>query len=1558
MAHNTTRLAGVAAALLLTLMPPPATAKGGRGQPLASMLADILTAERVHPDSVLPYTRRLEAAAQSQTDEDTRLVYALCLGRLYNERQRQAHHAGAVDYAERRWLCFAHAFSQAERLAAMRAKEWLPVTTRGNGDGYFGGDMLSVAWRTMLANTARSVRDTSAALPTYGEIIRFYRGKGNADAVFLLRRDSILDAGGDAGQALLALCGDSPGASGKLVRDQLLRLSDPTIEVDGPAQAYPGKRYTWRLWTRNVSAVRCDGVEHRLSPPSPYDEVEDSIEWEAPLAPGVYTVTFLPVSSAKTTQRMRPIERTVFVSRLRLLHQSMPDGRMRLLVVDSESGKPQEGVAISLYEEGNDSTPYATRHTDGEGKATVKPGKRNTVRLRISTEDETQHPVLTLHHSARWQAANTDTVRRTALFTDRAIYRPGQQLHVGGVAYRQSGWDAETEAAGHTLSLALRDAGGKEVERKTVSCDDMGVFSADFALPADGRTGSWSVRAEGGGGGGASFRVEEYRRPTFTVSLADTVCLLPPDSVVVSGTAMRYDGTPLTGARITGSCHASAWRGGMFGEPTPLDTINTDEHGAFRYRLRRDTLATSLRVQVDALSGYGEQESTVRWYRTPTNPATPGKATTAADSALVLTCPNDTFCLGSPAELTLWSKLSDIYLYYTLSAEGEVVADTLIRLAGDTLRLAIPYRESYGTGAVASFCFVKGGKTYTRTQRLHLRQPEGRLRVRWDTFRDRVKPNSSEEWRLTLLRPDGTPATANLMATLYDAALDHLSTHRWTLGVARGYRLFGMPYSEAQGYRGTGLSHASYEQKRPYLSGLTFGTLNDELFAGRTGGGQAMPLRLAGETRAIALNAKADTTDTAEAKDTAQDEENTMEPQLTPLRQDFSEEAFFAPALRTNERGEVSLVFTLPESLTTWRLLGVAHTRDMLTASVDTEFVACKELTAQLRLPRLLRPGDEAQLTATITNNTDNTQRGKATLQVLSASDGSILRTLSVDVSLGAKADTTYHFPYTAEGEDDVVVRWSVEGDEGSDGEQRLLRTLPATVDVTRTYAFTAINPGTKSISLRDAFPANATSRRLTVEYTTHPEQYALQSLTPLAEARGNDVLSVAAAYYAGKLANALGVGNGDSLVSSHLERLKALQTPEGSFAWYPGMPGSAYLTREVGYLLSRLERLTGDCGDKGIYQKAARCLLAETPITTQVSTDLLRNLYVVQNAGLTLSRAEADKVDSLVALVKKMPPRQTDTEGQALAAIVLKQQGEEKRAREMTDGFVEKLVTVDSVGTYIEYPQGPFASIDRKLHIHVQLMEALQAVRPDVAELAGMRRYLLAQKRTQAWETPVSTANAVFALLNGREPYAPQTAGDVLTVSYDTGEVWNIVAPADSAGGYARDSAQVAAPVRELRLHKLSEGESWGSVHADFRQRFSEVSSAFTGLSATCEYPDGLRTGQRTTATYTIVADRDYDYVTLTVPHPACMETAAALSGYGWCDGLGYYRETRDDRTEYHFHHIPRGHYQLSEDFYVERGGTYHTGVSVVRCDYATEYSGHSQDEALTIQPGTLHSR
>ena len=1587
--------------------------------------------ENLHPDSLERNIDSLKQCRLQEKDPAARAVYAAALGRLYAERI--SWRSVGTDLLDSAVVWYGLALADKAVLAGEKAKRWKPFVVIGKDEGYFGGDMLNVVWRSMVESIGKNVRDTTCVLPKYGDMIDFYKQRNMRNAALLLTLDSLGERSTVSDEDLqkvseeyaeLPLCAEVylriagrgykrpqerrewlqkglkkyPKYKRKTaLQNSLTRLSDPTFYWDGPSFVYPGNTYRWMFSARNLQSVVINGEEHKFPEYDPVESFRDTIMWTAP-APCDYTITFVPRTSAKTTEKIVPLTRQIRISALQMVYQVTPDNKVRVLVVDSESGEPRQGVKIiSFRPDVKDTVEYFTGYTDEQGKLLVprwqQKGSKNVsgqMRLRMWTPEEQHLPINTFYpnNHGTWQGAPESSTHHMELYTDRGIYRPGQTVHVSGIEYFQLDWKSETAAGGrHTLKLY--DSQYKEIEVKEVVSDEMGVFSAEFEIPTGRRNGSFFIKADNKTN--VYFRVEEYKRPTFEVMLEDSLFVVGDSCVEVRGTAKNYEGTPLRGARVTGTYR---WRTPWFyyerynsrlDEAEKLDTIETDDKGGFSYRFKVEKSELEpkrwgsrrmLLVNVDVLSQQGETHNAQHWYwriRETVEPPAPTKV----DSTFLVRCVKDTFAVEQPGRIEVTTNLHHVYLYYTLSAAGKVWKEDMVHLDNETFALDIPYREEYDQSLTASFCFVKNGKVYTSERTIYLARPENRLQAHWDTFRDLLQPGQKEEWRLTLRRPDGTPADANLMLTLYDASLDYFVNHRWDFSIYRGHRTFGLSFHEVGRYYPSSSANVWYNQKTKKVRDLEFSEIDGQYFQSRVYSpdlyyGAGGPRLLAkGATRGavmedgavmreVAMEATQNNAVAAKADEATEEESEETALPAVKMRENFNETAFFVPQLRTNKDGQVTISFTLPESLTRWNLLGIAHTSDMMYTNLYEQIEARKDLMAQLYLPRFLRPGDEAVLTATVRNVGEQAQKGRGVLQILDAKSEKVLKSWKTNIVLESKMDTVLHFPYEVVNNGkcgDLIVRWAVEGTTCSDGEQRLLPVLSATEHITKTLAITAYDPGVTNYDLTDLFPNGVTERQLTLQYTTHPEQYALEALPVLAQAKHNDVLSLATAYYAGVLGKALHANMPDS-TEVYLNKIMALQDFNGGFRWYPQFPVSAYLTREVSFLLTRLHMLTKGKPAEHVNTKAVHYLLEQRIDSTYFSASDLRTLYVALWSDVRLSKEEQKKVDYLLKLAKKVEPEDMGYEGQALLALVWNKDGEQRKARKYVETFKKYIVTSPERGSYIEFPKGSFVSIDRKLHIHVQMMEALGKVMPEETKLlSGMRRYLLQQKRTQEWSTPVNSANAVYALLAGHTDRQPSALKDLLTLTRKGTSVQNFTAKEDSLG-FIRDSVEIEdgkLPVR-LRLHKFSKDESWGGVYADFEQPFDQVTAHSTGLSITQEYPKEAKTGNRYTVQYRISADRDYEYVTLIVPRPAFTEPVNQRSGYGWsraslgwAGGLGYYRQVHDATTEFSFYQIPRGEYLIEETLYVERDGRYHSGIAVIRCEYADEFQGHSDDCVVT---------
>lgn len=989
------------------------------------------------------------------------------------------------------------------------------------------------------------------------------------------------------------------------------------------------------------------------------------------------------------------------------------------------------------------------------------------------------------------------------------------------------------------------------------------------------------------------------------------------------------------------------------------------------------------------------------------------------DTACWFYMPVDTFTVGRPARIQVGSSLENVTVYYMLNAQGKLLTDTLFTLSNAQKTLSIPYEECMSKGASVSLYFVKDNQLYARNFDLHPLQPDYRLKTQWTTFRDRLRPGQHETWSLKILRPDGKPATANLLATLYDASLDALRRHNMNLNVLRGYNIYvfrpyaNLPYRKTANiyyplkmfkeyaWAFSGLDNSLFfpprrEGKRAAVDGgamirnarlmktgalavleseIAFSTkgisVKDFEELGITSVDEALQGRIAG-LDIVDNSTELGTGAVMRLRGTGIAEENQLDDETpadwSALRTNFSETAFFMPQLRTDTTGTVVLDFTLPESLTRWHLLGLAHTQDMLTAQLDESVVAQKELMAQLFLPRFLRVGDKAVLTAIIQNIKEKDapstgtssaspstviERGTAVFELLDARTEKVVLRKKVSFSLLPKQDTVFYFPYDVRDADmDLICRWVANGSSCSDGEQRLLPVLSDRETITRTKAITLNGQGTTDYDLQQLFPRDASNRHLTVEYTTHPVWCAIQALPSLFKTTHEDVLSLVSSYYASTLClhfskSVSGIDQVIDLRSDSLEVLRArvmnkvkdLQLPDGSIAWFSGMMGSNYLTLETAFQLTRLKVLTGklDSDADEMLRKAIGYLRRNLSKNSHISNITLRHLYIASMSGKSLD----DNEKRLLKELSKTPEGWT-LEEKALAAIVLHQQEKNRATNRMLDGVEKYLVGTPETGRYIDYPSGSFTSIDRKIHIHTQIMEAMMMVRPEAQEMwKGMRQWLLQEKRTTDWTTPINTIDAVYALLSaGREDLTDE-AQDVLDVK-GRGQTQRLTSP-DTRKGYLKQEVDLPSP-QKLSIHKRSQGESWGAVYAQFEQQIDSVNAAWQGINIRREisklHPE---VGDRIHVRYVISATKDYEYVLLHAPRPAATEPAQPVSGYAYSNGLGYYRTVKDSATDYYISSIPKGTYVLEEDVMVEREGVYSAGVTTVECLYAPEFRAHT---------------
>lgn len=1546
--------------------------------------------------------------------------------------------------------------------------------------------------------------------------------------------------------------------------------ADLSLEV---VTAYPGERQALKVNYKNLTGItlqlykvdlpvtsavlqnrtknferkyaRLQREEHfALHPTTDYRPADTTLSIQAP-QPGVYFLKAVPDGKKGISEGT-----LMHVTTLKTIYRPLPDGTLELVIVDAASGRPVPEAEVTVYtENGGGYLPQHTYPADKQGTLKLDFLNGRSLWYNAHTDADNAMPVLNLWKN-EYDYREGKRKELLKLFTDRSIYRPGQTVHVSGLAY-ETEKDFTHVLKDKKYTVSLYDVNGNEIGKVEVQTNDFGSFSGQFTLPSPCLTGRFSVRAAGASVG---FRVEEYKRPTFDVTFEPVKEEYQVgDSIWLTGVAKTFAGAPVQYATVRyqvsrsvswlwryGESTTARWEGqattdaeGKFSVPVrfEIDSDRKEDKSMwyYAYHVQAEVTdgagetqqadrslplgSTSMVLSIDNLSdklvkekqegitlaavnlsgepvatdityqvieteegkdgqvkegkcvGTATVQSNKRFvpaavYALPSGRYRlklsakdgQGRTCTASEDFLLFSL-NDKrppvpmtdwfyqdgaeFNAESPATIYIGSSEQDVYLICDVFAGTKRLESRRILLSDSVASLRFPYKPAYGEGILVSWAFVKGGKLYSHQAHIKKPLPEKKLQLKWTSFRDKLRPGQQEEWKLAVLYPDGRPADAELLATLYDASLDKIyqtNNQDFSLNL---YRPVPMTYWNTSSVYNAHL-YVHFPLKQLDYSGLKY----SELLVPYTGRAESMIMSygspraaLAGslKIRGMAKNVMMSEAvlDEARVTDTEKVEASTVQ-----VRENFAETAFFYPQLRTHAEGEVSISFVLPESLTRWKFRGLAHTKDVDYGYIEATATATKEFMVQPNMPRFVRVGDKVNIASSLINLSEKEVKGTVRMELFNPETEKVF--YSQKQKFAVKAGETGQASFAFEVNDRYAVmacRIVAEGDTFSDGEQRYIPVLTDKQWVTETVPLHVNGKGTHTFSLENLFNRHsrtASGQRLTVEFTANPAWYAVQALPVVAHPQYEDALSWATAYYANSLAafivranprikqvfdswKAQG-GTKETLMSQlqknqelknillaetpwlaeatseaeqkqriatlfdlnamnsslavSVDKLAALQQADGSWSWYKGMAGNRYVTTQVMEMLARLNALTGmtmDVRVQRMYQNGLAYLgkQAEEEYQSMMeatkkgtagirpSEQVLRYLYICALDG----KAPADKkvatyfIDKLAGMGKELT-----IYGKALGAIILQENGKPQEAGLLMQSLMEYAVTTEEMGCYFDTPKALYSWYSYKIPTEVAAMEAIQRTTKDAKVLDAMKRWLLKQKQTQAWETPIATADAVYALMGTGTDWLQHTGEVKITLGKET-----IQTPADDAVGYVKQTVTgEVMNVKTVTVSKESDGMGWGAVYAQYLESMDKIGGQGNSLSITRRLYRGdealpasapLKVGDKLTVRLTVTADRDMDFVQIKDSRAACMEPLQQSSGYRWNASLGYYQATQDASTQFFIDRMRKGTHVIAYEVYVDREGKYQAGIATVQSAYAPEFGGHTAGYEVVVE-------
>lgn len=968
---------------------------------------------------------------------------------------------------------------------------------------------------------------------------------------------------------------------------------------------------------------------------------------------------------------------------------------------------------------------------------------------------------------------------------------------------------------------------------------------------------------------------------------------------------------------------------------------------------------------------------------------------------------------GKPVYIQVGSSENGAHIVYSIIAGNKLLEKGAWELGDSIVTLPFTYKEEYASGIVLNYSFVKQGKCYTRMMSIARPLPEKKLNVAWKTFRNRLTPGQKEEWTLRITTPDGKPAKAQLMSVLYDKSLDQIAPHFWNLSLDfyqslpncywkhnltfRPFYLNGVYptkyYDEKQldvdKFDGKFFSYYAYMQavELSKLERSLGGTVEsvrikkDELVKEE---GRVMKIRGSKMVRVGAAAPSANKVfDVVEempqfvggsGSDVGQYLDNVQ------VRENLNETAFFYPALESDNNGNVAIRFTLPESVTTWKFMGLAHDKEMRNGLLVDEAVAQKTVMVQPNMPRFLREGDKATIVAKLSNTSDKKVSGNARMQILDAETQKVVWQKTQNYSINAEGSATVSFDVQGLKEGVYINKVVAAGNGYSDGEQHYLPVLSARELVVNTLPITLHQQGEQNFDLSKLFldkegkQAKGTEEaKVTVEYTNNPSWLMIKALPAISNPDDEDAISLMSAIYANTITTYIqkNLSLETNRLQNQVEKLRKLQNNDGSFSWWKGMKGSRYMTTAVAEMMVRLNAIAGT--QKSISKMLTSAInylswqtarevremkkMEEKKHKVSPSEQALHYLYILSMDGRKMKENFEQDQAYLLDKMSKMTSDFT-IYGKARAAVVLAKNSQQnaayrEKAGEYLQSVNEYAVYREEMGRYYDTRKALYSWRNYKIPTQVSVIEAMQLLKPnDKQTIEELQRWLLMSKRTQVWDTPVNTVDAVYAFMKGNENNWNKKAENAV-LKLDGKQ---LPMPQDSTMlGYIK--TEKVGKASTLSINKKSDYTSWGAVYAEFKQPLSEIASSESGIKVrrvvvTAESQGKekslAKVGEKVKVTLMITADRDYDFVEIEDKRAACLEPVNQQSGYQW--GMGCYVSPKDNTTNFYFDRLSKGKHVVEMEYYVDRNGEYQAGSCSARCAYSPEFCGRDIAYKLSV--------
>jgi len=512
--------------------------------------------------------------------------------------------------------------------------------------------------------------------------------------------------------------------------------------------------------------------------------------------------------------------------------------------------------------------------------------------------------------------------------------------------------------------------------------------------------------------------------------------------------------------------------------------------------------------------------------------------------------------------------------------------------ANKPLQQTIAATETDRGGIAVDYAFVQHNRFYSGSQTINVPWSNKDLNISFKTFRDKLLPGAKETWSVKISGYKNEKVAAEMLTAMYNASLDQFSPQSWStpnlwdnLDFNDSWGSNGFTKNQSDEKNGFNFVYKDYQKSYDDL--LSFRNLGRlySLAVARYTSGAAPQFHFKSSNKMLAI---LDSTKIKGVKFTppkiVKDEE--VSPEQKPqtlgsvaalalisddtkleftqqlptqpnipiqIRKNFNETAFFYPDLRTDTAGNIEFSFTMPDAVTQWKWMLLAHTKDMATAYTEKTITTQKPLMVQPNTPRFLREGDKMEFSAKIVNLSDSTISGNTELQLLDATTNQPIDNLfknnipaqSFTVPAGQSIAVKFPIDIPVNFNSALTYRVVAKSNNFSDGEEMAIPVLTNRTLVTESMPLNIRNTNKKEFKfdkLLNGGNSNTLSNHaLTVEFTANPVWYAVQALPYLMEYPYECAEQTFNRYYANTLASY--ISNATPTIKAVFDKWKNLDT-------------------------------------------------------------------------------------------------------------------------------------------------------------------------------------------------------------------------------------------------------------------------------------------------------------------------------------------------------------------------------------------------------------------------------